>query len=113
VLPPQFPSHLVECFPEMAPDRPRFVRRHLHIEIAGGDLVGGADQTTDRSDELIGESEAIQTAEISNVSESITNTLAKPSSIFRLWPSKLAKATVTLSASRATFSAIGSIARPA
>ena len=58
MLPPQFPGHLVESFPEMAEIALGFVSWHLHIEIACGDLVGGANEATDRADELIGESQA-------------------------------------------------------
>ena len=54
----QFPRHLVEGLAEMAEIALGFAGRHPHREIAGGDLVGGANQAADRADELVGESEA-------------------------------------------------------
>jgi len=55
----------------------------------------------------------IHTAEISRVSDSMTNTAAKPSSMLRRWDSKLANTAETCVASRATLSDIGSAARAA
>ena len=51
-------GHLVECFAEMAEVSVRSPRWHLNLKIAGSDLVGGADEAADRSDQPIGERQA-------------------------------------------------------
>ena len=80
----QFERHLVEGVAEMAEVAFRPARRHLHIEIAGGDLVGRADQPADRRRPADWRrSDPSQTAEITIVSASSTNMMAKPSSILR------------------------------
>ena len=55
----------------------------------------------------------IQTAEISMVSDNMTNTEAKPSSMLWRCDSKLANTAETCEASRATLPDIGSMARAA
>ena len=58
LLTQQFRRHLVEGLAEMAEVPVGGPGRHLNVEIAGGDLVGGANQPADRADEPVGPSEA-------------------------------------------------------
>jgi hypothetical protein len=54
----QLHRHLVEGLAEMAEVAFGAARRHLDVEIAGGDLVGGAYQASNRPDEFVGEGQA-------------------------------------------------------
>ena len=60
-------------------------RRHLDVEIAGGDLVGRVDQAADRRNEPVREAQAEPDADSSRMSEISAYMLAKATctSIFR------------------------------
>ena len=54
-LGPQLLRHFVEGLPKLGKIALLAAHRHPHVEIAGGNLIGGADQTADRRDQAFGE----------------------------------------------------------
>ena len=71
------------------------VGRHLHVEIALADIVGGADQAADRPDQPVGEGGPDPDRRKQQGQRSMMNTVAKPSSRLCRWASKLAHTAVT------------------